>query len=116
MALEPSYCYKAKIDRVVDGDTVYAFINVGFNISIYEKIRIAKIDTPEIYGVKKDTQEYEDGMRAKDRLVELIEGKDVIVRTELDKKGKYGRYIAEIFVDGSSVGDILLSEGLARIY
>jgi len=110
----PDYCYNAIINRVVDGDTVDAQIDLGFNIFIRERLRIANIDAPETYGVKKDSAEYEAGMVAKNRLVELVDGKQVTIKTE--KKGKYGRYIAEIFVDGSSVGEVLLSEGIVERY
>ena len=41
------YVYKAKLDRVVDGDTVDANIDLGFDISINKRIRLAGIDTPE---------------------------------------------------------------------
>jgi len=109
------YRYKAKIVRIVDGDTLDAIVDLGFSVFIKERLRIANIDAPETYGVKKESLEYKEGMVAKERLIELTEGKDVIVKTQ--KKGKYGRYIAEIFLyDGRSVGEILLSEGLAKPY
>ena len=41
------YTYKAKLDRVVDGDTIDAHINLGFDITIHKRIRLAGIDTPE---------------------------------------------------------------------
>lgn len=110
----PDYCYNAFVSRVVDGDTLDARVDLGFNVFIVERFRIANIDAPETYGVKKETVEYENGMITKNRLIELIEGKNVTIKTE--KTGKYGRYIAEIFLDGNSVGDILLSEGLVEPY
>ena len=41
------YTYKAKLDRVVDGDTVDAYIDLGFDISVHKRIRLAGIDSPE---------------------------------------------------------------------
>ena len=41
------YEYKAKLDRVIDGDTVDCFIDLGFNINIKERVRLKGIDTPE---------------------------------------------------------------------
>ena len=112
---QPEYYYKCKISRVVDGDTVDGIIDLGFGILFKHRLRIAKINAPEIYGVKKESEEYKLGIVSKNRLVELVEGKDVFIKTE--KKGKYGRYIAEIFLyDGSSVGETLLLEGLAAPY
>jgi len=110
----PDYCYKAVVERVVDGDTIDVLISLGFNVKIKERLRLSGIDSPETYGVKKESDEYAAGMIAKNRLIELVENKDIIVKTE--KKGKYGRYIAEIFINEQSVNQILLSEGLVKPY
>ena len=48
---EPSYRYRAELDRVVDGDTLDVVIDLGFYIRIKERIRLEGMDTPEIYGV-----------------------------------------------------------------
>ena len=48
---EPSYRYRAELDRVVDGDTFDVLIDLGFYIRIKERIRLEEVDTPEIYGV-----------------------------------------------------------------
>lgn len=111
---DPKYCYKAHVVRVVDGDTIDVAIDLGFNVSIKERLRLARINAPEIYGVKKESLEYKQGMKSTQRVKELVENKDVIIETS--KKGKYGRYIAEVWVEGESVSDILLSEGLATEY
>ena len=55
------YTYKAKCVRVIDGDTVELQVPVGFNIYLREKVRIARINTPETYGVKKGSEEYQAG-------------------------------------------------------
>ena len=46
------YWYKAKITRVVDGDTFDAMIDLGFKMIAIKRIRLACVDTPETYGVK----------------------------------------------------------------
>ena len=79
-----------------------------------DRFGLACINTPETYGVKKDSEEYTEGKKSAERLVELIEGKDVVVKTIKDKKGKCGRYIAEIYVDEGNVGDMLVKEGPAK--
>lgn len=102
------YEYKAKIIDVYDGDTVTAVIELGFNVTVTEKVRLARIDTPEVRGEEKA-----DGFISRDRLKERILDKDVIIKTEKDKKGKYGRYIAEIILDDENLNDWLVTEGLA---
>tara|TARA_Y100000310_G_C20486718_1_gene717214 strand:- start:392 stop:760 length:369 start_codon:yes stop_codon:yes gene_type:complete len=113
------YLYKATVTRVVDGDTVDLEVDLGMNIFVKERVRLARINTPETYGVKKDSEEYKAGIKAKERLIELVENKQVAIETIKDKKGKYGRYIAELYVfeeDWFSVNTLLLDEGLAEPY
>ena len=63
------YIYKAKLDRVVDGDTIDANINLGFDITIHKRIRLTGIDTPE--SRTRDLEEKKRGLAAKNRLIEL---------------------------------------------
>ena len=52
------YQYKAKVERIVDGDTIDVVIDLGFKITTNQRIRLAGINTPETYNVKKDSEEY----------------------------------------------------------
>jgi micrococcal nuclease len=109
------YYYNAVVLRVVDGDTLDLEISLGMNVCIKERIRIRGINAPETYGVKKESEEYQKGMVTKNRLIDLILGEKVQIHTHKDKKGKYGRYIADVYlVDGTSVGETLIKEGLAE--
>jgi micrococcal nuclease len=113
------YLYKATVIRVVDGDTVDLEIDLGMSVFVKQRIRLAGIDTPETYGVKKDSKEYAAGMKAKNRLKELIEGKEIAVETVKDKKGKYGRYLGDLYMlqeNWICVNNLLVSEGLAKRY
>ena len=47
------YHYKAKAERVIDGDTLDVNIDLGFKITTVQRIRLARINTPETYNVKK---------------------------------------------------------------
>ena len=113
------YYYKAIVLRVVDGDTLDLEISLGMGISVKERIRINGINTPETYGVKKNSEEYNRGIISKNRLESLVLGKEIQINTHKDKKGKYGRYIADVYLveEGLllSVGDVLVQEGLAEI-
>lgn len=100
------YKYKAKIISVYDGDTCTAEIDLGFNITLTEKLRLHGIDAPEVRG-----SERRKGLISRDRLRDKILDKEVIIKTH--KKGKYGRYIVEIYLDGVYINKWLVDEGLA---
>ena len=112
------YEYKAKLDRVIDGDTVDCYIDLGFNINVKERVRLKGIDTPEIR--TKDLEEKSKGFSAKERVEELFAGVESFkIKTELDKKGKYGRILGTIFLpehNDTSLNDMLLQEGHAKVY
>lgn len=106
------YQYNATILSVYDGDTVTAEVDLGFSVKFKIKLRLSNIDTPEIRG-----QEREFGLIAKQRVVDLVEGKQVVIKTQKDKTGKYGRYLAEIITqDGVNINELLIEEGLAIPY
>ena len=110
--------YKAKILRIVDGDTMDVDIDCGFNIHFKERIRLLGVNTPETYGVKKESEEYKAGILAKEFVVNLCPvGAEVVIKTQKDKKGKYGRYIAEIILDnGENLNALLIAEGYGQEY
>lgn len=106
------YQYRAHVVSVYDGDTFRADVDLGFFTWIKnEQFRLARLNTPEVRG-----DERAEGLIARNRLRELVLGQDVIIETE--KKGKFGRYIAEVFLDADdgsllNVNDVMLDEGLA---
>lgn len=112
------YEYHARIVRVVDGDTFDAEVDLGFGVTFKERFRLARVNTPETYGVPKDSEEYKAGMLAKERFEMLVSSyPSCTIKTEKDKKGKYGRYIAEVFFDQNNpfnLSDHLVEEGLAK--
>ena len=106
------FYYKAVVDGVYDGDTITCTIDCGFNLSMKkQKIRLSGIDTPEIRG-----DEREAALFVRDKLREKILNKEVILKTEKDKKGKYGRYLATVYINGENVNEWLINEGHARVY
>lgn len=88
------YYYKAHIIDVYDGDTVTAEIDLGFFVKFKEKFRLLGINTPELRG-----SEREQGLVSRDAVREKILNKEVQIKTERDRKGKYGRYLATIFIE-----------------
>lgn len=88
---KPYYIYKAELKRVIDGDTVDLIVDAGFYISVHQRFRLKGIDTPEIFGVRKDTLEYKRGMKAKEYVENRFKENDNegIIRSH--HTGKYGR-------------------------
>ena len=113
------YEYRAKIIKVIDGDTVDVDIDLGFGISLNnERVRIMGIDTPE--SRTRDKVEKKFGLASKARLKELL-GKDTILKTQVgrggeDMKGKFGRILGDFIVNGKKAGEILIKEGHAVAY
>ena len=106
------YTYKAKLDRVVDGDTVDANINLGFDITIHKRIRLTGIDTPE--SRTRDLEEKARGLASKARLIELLGDGDFILESR--EVGKFGRVLGTIHVGKSNINDQLVEEGHAVEY
>ena len=112
------YEYQAQLVRVVDGDTVDVLIDVGFSTFKKERVRLYGIDTPE--SRTRDLDEKKRGLAAKDRLIEIIDsfGDHFLIKTQIDKKGKYGRILGEIFSlnKKQNANQMLLAEGHAVEY
>ena len=101
------YTYFTKIDKVIDGDTVDVFIDLGFNVWHKERIRLAGIDTAE-----KNTAF---GKATKKLLIDTLEGK--LVKLEVSKPDKYGRYLGNIYLASDvSINAQMISNGLAKAY
>ncbi len=66
------YQYWARVEKVIDGDTVDLQVSLGFEITIKMRARLIGIDTPEIFSVRKTSNEYKAGMKSKKYLQNLI--------------------------------------------
>tara|TARA_R110002012_G_scaffold268951_2_gene452963 strand:+ start:1613 stop:1957 length:345 start_codon:yes stop_codon:yes gene_type:complete len=106
------YTYNAKLDRVVDGDTIDAHIDLGFDITIHKRIRLAGIDTPE--SRTRDLEEKARGLASKDKLVELLGDGNFILESK--EVGKYGRVLGTLLVGDININDTLVEEGFAVEY
>jgi len=116
--IEVNYVYNVDSDSVYvyDGDTITCWIDLGFNIGRKEKFRLLGIDTPELRG-----EEREEGLVSRDFLRELIKQgisnkKDIMIKTKKDRTGKYGRYLATLYIGEVNVNELLLKEGYAKVY
>ena len=120
-----TYLYKATVVRCVDGDSVIFDIDCGFDIQLRaQSVRLYGIDTAETRGGTDELKAL--GNLAKDYVSQMIpEGSEVLLRTHLDGRGKFGRILAEVFMPEApdtegyqprSLNDILLDELLAVPY
>ena len=120
------YDYGFKLDRVVDGDTVDGTIDLGFGISVKKRIRLLGINAPEtrlqrkIKDEAKRLAEKELGLRAKDKLSDMLHDQRIIIQTKLDKTGKFGRVLGTLLIEQSeeklNINEFLLSKGYVRKY
>ena len=111
------YQYRARVNRVIDGDSVVLDIDLGFDVWMNnQSIRIYGIDTPE--SRTKDIDEKARGLMSKKRLEDLLTvGEIVTVNTYKDQGGKFGRILARITnSEGVDVGKSLIDEHLAVPY
>ena len=116
------YIYKAKLQRVVDGDTVDALIDLGFDTWVKKRIRYKGIDTWE--SRTRNLEEKKLGLAAKERNKELLESvssKPGYFRLKSHGVGKYGRVLGEIFIKDIegieyNINQTLIDEGHAYVY
>ena len=116
------YIYRGKLERVVDGDTIDALIDVGFDIWVKKRIRYKGVDAWE--SRTRNLEEKKKGLAAKERNKELLEKvstKPGYFRLKSYGVGKYGRVLGEIFIQDLNENTIcinnqLISEGHAYVY
>lgn len=135
--VDPDRVYRGTVVRAVDGDTIDVVVDQGFGNSKNDlRMRLYGINTPESYGVKKDSEEYKLGIAAKDFLVKTLrlthenaEGHLVQhqdggrIWFHSHKRGKFGRYLGVLWTKREDVGDLsksvnalLVTSGHAELY
>ena len=113
------YIYRVKkVIKVVDGDTIDADIDLGFDISLTKRVRLSGVDTPE--SRTTDLKEKKLGLESKEWLKHKLEfAKDVLIKTELpDSTEKYGRILGNLYVNNEalSLNQQMIDEGYALTY
>ena len=111
------YEYSVTIDRVVDGDTVDIWIDLGFDVRIFERVRMAGIDTPE--SRTRDLREKKFGKIATARVMELLPVGGIFkaMSSSYDARGKFGRAMMDFYLpDGKMLCQTLIDEHLAVPY
>ena len=109
------YQYKIKeIVKIIDGDTVDVVIDLGFDITRKERVRLNGIDTPET--LTKDEVEKKYGLEAKTFVQKWFsEQEEILIRTYKDDK--YGRTLGDFYGQGEkTLNTILVEQGFAWVY
>lgn len=102
------YEYRMKVERVIDGDTIHADVDLGCDIHVHLILRLAGINAPEL-----STPE---GPYAKTYLESLLAPGPVLLRTIKDHREKYGRYLADLFVGDLHINAAMVNTGHAVPY
>ena len=106
------YEYRAFVRKIYDGDTVTVDIDLGFDVILKaQKIRLLRINAPEVRGEQRES-----GLKSRDALRQKIGNKWIRLKTQKDKKGKFGRWLGEIWFEDECINDWLLKEGFAEVY
>jgi len=110
------YEYSCKVERVVDGDTIDVVLDLGFDILYKSRVRLYGIDTPE--SRTRNLDEKARGKMASAFLKEAIEnGTKVVIQTKLkDSKGKFGRVLGDVVVDGVNINQLMIDNFHAAAY
>lgn len=105
-----SHVYPVKEYRVIDGDTIEVTLDLGFNLTKQTNVRLNGVNTPEIRG-----DEREAGLVVKQFVEEFLQGKEIQCQW-LDEDKYGGRFIGMVYVDGESLGIILVEKNYAKVY
>ena len=110
------YNFRVKeVTKVVDGDTFDCILDLGFDVLLEGRVRMLGIDTPE--SRTRDLEEKAYGLLAKDWLYKHIKGEEIIVQTVVvNEKGKFGRILGTVLVDGVDINSKMIEEGHAVAY
>jgi micrococcal nuclease len=110
----PPFHYRATVTSVYDGDTCTVDLDLGLSITLHkQKIRLNRINAPELRG-----RSQRGAVLPVISCVVSSKEKEVLLQTIKDRKGKYGRYLGEIWVKQGrrmvNVNDLLVTEGHAK--
>jgi micrococcal nuclease len=109
------YTYKVKeVLRVIDGDTMVVNVDLGFDITLTQKIRVKGIDSPETR--TSDRQEKAQGLAAKAFAITWLQNKSLLVKTYKDDK--YGRMLGDFICTetGATLSEAMIAANHATVY
>lgn len=101
------YIYNADLIRIIDGDTIEVDLDLGFRITQRIPVRLAHINAPEM--------RTPEGKAAKEHLAVIMGTQTMLLKT-FKPKDKYGRYLAEVYVQGTLINKKMVLDGHATKY
>ncbi len=108
------YHYRAIVRSVYDGDTLTVDMDLGLHTWVHgEKLRLYRINAPELTGSSKVA-----GRASRDYLRSIVDGKEIFIETIKDQREKYGRYLAEVWLQNAdeswqNINDLMVQMGHA---
>jgi micrococcal nuclease len=108
------YEYRINITRIVDGDTVDGTIDLGFNVSINVRVRLAGIDAPESRTSNPDEKVY--GLEAKEELIRLTSEDINPIIIKSHGLGKFGRVLGTLYINDVNINQDLIDRGYVIEY
>lgn len=112
--VEGEWKWPCALVEVIDGDTMDLRIDRGFNDRTFKRVRLLGVDTAEIFGVEKESTEYQTGMRQKQFVEEWFDVDDdsefPFTLHTYQSEGKFGRWLGDISYNGNSIGEAILDE------
>ena len=106
--------FKAKIVRVVDGDTLDCDIDLGFHLTLRERVRLMGVDTPETR--TRDPVEKANGLKSKSFVEDFVALRNGNVILKVHGFGKFGRPLVEIYISDVNLNQQLIFHGHAVAY
>lgn len=105
--MEPTYVYRATLDRIIDGDTAILMVDLGFKTFSAVNCRLHGVDSPELHGATKL-----DGEAARDYSYNLLHGKQLVIQSYKDQMS-FARWVCDVWVEGDLWAERLLEAGHA---
>lgn len=94
------YEYKCETIEVIDGNTIDAHLDLGFNVTIRQRIKLYGVNVPSM--TSGTEAEREAATQAKNKLIDII-GKEFVCQTLMNKRGKAGRILGKVFAEDKTV-------------
>ena len=101
----PVYRYRAKVNRVIDGDTYVLDVDLGFRCTLTISIRVHDYDAPELHGADAAR-----GLLAKDAAASLLSQGPIVIESYKDARS-FERWVADVYVGGELIATQLTAAG-----
>ncbi|MCL0065985.1 thermonuclease family protein [Dehalococcoidia bacterium] len=110
MVLKPSYRYQAEVERVVDGGTIDAVIDLGFRIKTTQRLRLAGLNAAKARGA-----EHARGLQTKQYVRRRIRESKNQILVGTGRTSKWGRWVATVYLPDcpKSLNEELIEKRLA---